>query len=128
MNIAIKIVLAPTLGAVGLALATSAGITLYAMLLYRAGRARGFLSAPRPRAVGGIVATGLALGLMVIWSRAAALRSIESVAANWALPVAFLLFVLGTVAFQGLATVLMLGRGALSGTDTTDDEIGTGTR
>jgi putative peptidoglycan lipid II flippase len=46
VNIALKIVLAPDLGAAGLALATSAGITIYALLLYLIGRGRGYMAGP----------------------------------------------------------------------------------
>jgi putative peptidoglycan lipid II flippase len=76
VNIALKIVFTPMLGAVGLALATSVGITVYATLLYRENRVRGFLTGPAPIPAGALVATGVGLGLFVLWSRDAVLRAI----------------------------------------------------
>lgn len=119
VNISLKIVLAPLLGAVGLALATSAGLTLYATLLFRAGRARGFLAGPAPFATGALVGTGVALGLLVAWSRDAVLGYTESVTASLALPTTLLAFLLGILAVQGIATCLLIGRRGFAGKDRT---------
>jgi putative peptidoglycan lipid II flippase len=121
VNIALKILLAPALGAVGLALATSAGLTLYAALLFRAGRAREFLKGPPPKAVLVVLGTGVALGLVVLWSRDAVLGSIETLTgAGWALPIALLVLVFATLIVQGLVSVRVLGRGAFAGQDRPD--------
>ncbi|MBQ0749491.1 MAG: polysaccharide biosynthesis C-terminal domain-containing protein, partial [Roseovarius sp.] len=118
VNIGLKILLAPALGAVGLAFATSAGLTLYAALLFRAGRVRGFLKGPSPKAAMVVLGTGVALGLIILWSRDAALRAVETVTgAGWALPIAFLVLVFAALIVQGLVTVRVLGRGAFAGQD-----------
>jgi len=110
VNIALKIILAPMLGEVGLALATSAGLTLYATLLFGANRMRGFVTGPAPIPAGSLVAMGGALGLLVLWSRDAVLLSIENLTANLALPVALLFLVIIILAIQGLASVLVIWR------------------
>ncbi len=111
VNIALKIALAPALGAVGLALATSAGITLYAAMLFAAGRTRGFLAGPGPIAVGGILGCGIVLGLIVPWVRPAVLATVEAVTGRWSMPIALLLLVIGVVAVQSLVARVVLGRG-----------------
>ncbi len=111
VNIALKIVLAPMLGAVGLALATSVGITVYATLLYRENRVRGFLTGPAPIPAGALLATGIGLGLLVLWSRDAVLRAIEYLTPNLALPVALLMLVIAILMVQGSVSALVIGRG-----------------
>ncbi len=108
VNIALKMLLAPMLGAVGLALATSVGITLYATLLHRAGRARGFLAGPGLITASTIVASGIALGAIILWSRDVVLDLIETSAASWALPLAFLALVIAILVVFGLATALLM--------------------
>jgi putative peptidoglycan lipid II flippase len=111
------------LGAVGLALATSAGLTLYATLLFRAGRARGFLAGTAPFATGALVGTGVALGLLVMWSRDAVLRYIETVTASLALPTTLFAFVLGVLAVQAMATMLLIGHGGFADSDQRSDRV-----
>lgn len=104
LNIILKIVLAPTFGAVGLALATSAGIWLYASLLFLRGRAREFVSGPGLTTATVVVGTGLAVGLATQWSRSAALATLEPAAGPWALPLTFLAFVFAiTMVFASIA-------------------------
>ena len=110
VNIALKIVLAPMLGAVGLALATSVGITVYATLLFRENRVRGFLTGPAPIPAGALVATGVGLGLFVLWSRDAVLGAIEYLTPGLGLPVALLMLVIAILAVQGLVSYLVIGR------------------
>ncbi len=108
VNIALKIVLAPMLGAAGLALATSVGITVYATLLFQTGRARGFLRGSAPIPAGAIVATGVALGQIILWSRGAVLRFFETMTHSWALPLAFLALVIVLSVVLGVATFLLM--------------------
>ncbi len=119
-NIALKIVLAPSLGAVGLALATSAGITLYAVLLFRAARMRGYIRGPRTVVLTVIFGTGIAVALIVLWSRQAIFGFIETVTEQWALPLALLLIVVGVVVTHWLATLLILGCGVPAEKNATD--------
>ncbi|WP_023849203.1 murein biosynthesis integral membrane protein MurJ [Ponticoccus alexandrii] len=116
VNIALKIVLAPMFGAVGLALATSAGITLYATLLFRANRSRGFLAGPASIPAGVLVGTGIGLGLLVLSSRDAVLRTIENLAPGLALPVALLTLVIAILVAQGCVSALIIGRSTLEKT------------
>ncbi|TCO69446.1 murein biosynthesis integral membrane protein MurJ [Rhodovulum euryhalinum] len=68
VNIALKIALAPWLGAAGLALATSVGLALYAALLFRTGRACGFLRGPSVRSSTILIASGFVSALAIWWS------------------------------------------------------------
>lgn len=108
VNIALKVVLAPMLGAVGLALATSAGMTVYATLLYRENRVRGFLTGPALIPAGALLATGVGLGLLVLWSRDAVLRAIENLTPGLGLPVALLMLVIAILAVQGSMSGLIV--------------------
>ncbi|KMK64192.1 hypothetical protein [Puniceibacterium sp. IMCC21224] len=110
VNIALKIVFTPMLGAVGLALATSVGITVYATLLYRENRVRGFLTGPAPIPAGALVATGVGLGLFVLWSRDAVLRAIEYLTPGLGLPVALLMLVIAILAVHGSVSAMVIGR------------------
>lgn len=62
------------IGAAGLALATSASLTLYATLLYRVARARVMRKGPDPFKVPMLIANGVALELIVLWSCATGTR------------------------------------------------------
>jgi putative peptidoglycan lipid II flippase len=110
VNIALKIVLAQLLGAVGLALATSVGITVYATLLYRENRVRGFLTGSAPIPAGALLATGIGLALLVLWSRDAVLRGIEDLTPDLGLPVALLMLMIAILAVQGSVSALFIGR------------------
>ena len=117
VNIALKIVLAPMLGSVGLALATSAGITLYAMLLFRENRSRGFLTGPASILAGGLVATGIVTGVLVSWWREAILHAIEPVMDGYALPTALLILITGVIAAQSIFALLVIRRGVRANED-----------
>lgn len=108
VNIAVKIALAPVIGAAGLAIGTSVGITVYAVLLWRAARRCSFVHGPGGADIGGIVATGMATAALVLWSREALVAGIEGLTGPWALPLAFVLLVIGVVAIHGAGAALLL--------------------
>lgn len=108
VNIALKVALAPWLGAAGLALATSAGITLYAALLFRTGRTHGFLEGPSARASAILIASGAASGLTIWWSKATVLDYLASVVPSGGLLAAFLAVTVVAGAFHGISAVLAL--------------------
>ncbi|GAA0285291.1 murein biosynthesis integral membrane protein MurJ [Rhodovulum strictum] len=113
LNIALKIALAPSLGAVGLALATSAGITLYAALLFVTGRRRGHLTGPPPAQGAILLATAAFAALGVVGFRDAIHQPLS---AAWPVagPILALCAVAGAVlALHALATLaaLRLARG-----------------
>jgi putative peptidoglycan lipid II flippase len=112
VNIAVKLTLAPAWGAVGLALGTSVGIALYAGLLWRAARGRGFVSGRRLAEVGVMAGIGLAAGLLVLWARPSLLAALESVMGAWALPIASLLLATVIVAIHGGGHALLQARRA----------------
>ena len=101
VNIAAKIVLAPWLGAPGLALATSLGIALYAALLFRTGRARGYFKGPPVRSSVILVAAA-GLSALAIWgARDAIHRQLADVLPSGDLILAFLVIVSATAIFHG---------------------------
>ena len=111
VNVALKVGLAGPLGAEGLALATSAGVWIYAGLLYRAGLRAGHMAAPPGRAVLGLLAAaGLAGGL--VW----ALRASALDLAQQALPAAPMLLagtglaILVAAVFGVIGAAVGLGR------------------
>ncbi|WP_316015106.1 murein biosynthesis integral membrane protein MurJ [Roseobacter sp. HKCCA0434] len=103
VNLALKLVLAPVLGAEGLALATSAGVGLYAALLIRTGRRRGYIRGPRALAVVVVALTALTSAVWLFRYRAAILDAAGSLFAPVALPLAFLGISLAIIAVHGLA-------------------------
>jgi putative peptidoglycan lipid II flippase len=105
VNIALKVVLAPQLGAVGLALATSAGISIYAFLLYRIGRRREYLAGPGRVYAGVLLAASAVAGAGAVLMRPALEAATEGFAPQ-----------LGTLAALAIVTVWVaaaLGAGAL---------------
>ena len=110
VNIAVKLTLAPAWGAVGLALGTSVGIALYAGLLWRAARGRGFASGPRLAEAGVMAGIGLAAGLLVLWARPSLLAALETLMGAWALPIASLLLATVIVAIHGVGHALLQAR------------------
>ncbi|MBC7139472.1 MAG: murein biosynthesis integral membrane protein MurJ [Defluviimonas sp.] len=115
VNIALKIALAPWLGAAGLALATSVGLTLYAALLFRTGRLRGFLRGPSVGSSTVLVASGVVSALAIWWSRHLILDLVATFAPSGALLAAFLVVVLTATVFHAVATILALRVGGRSG-------------
>jgi putative peptidoglycan lipid II flippase len=111
VNIALKIGLAPWLGAAGLALATSVGIALYAALLFQTGRARGFLEGPSARSSEILIASGVLSGLAIWQLRDVILDSLIAVVPSAGLLAALLVVVSIASAFHGMATVLALKAG-----------------
>lgn len=107
-NIALKIALAPWLGAAGLALATWVGLVLYAALLFRTGRERGFLRGPSVGSSTILIATGFVYTLAIWWSRDIILGHVATFAPSGALLAAFLVVVLTATAFHAVATILAL--------------------
>ncbi|MGX1500787.1 putative peptidoglycan lipid II flippase [Labrenzia sp. MBR-25] len=88
-NIGLKVALSPTLGAVGLALATSAGIALYTLLLFCTGLARGFLDRPPVMATAILVATGLISATVIVLTKDGILHYLLIVTPEWGLLFAF---------------------------------------
>lgn len=108
VNIALKIALAPWLGAAGLALATSVGLALYAALLFRTGRVRGFLRGPSVGSSTILIASGVVSALAIWWTRDLILEVLATFAPSGALLAAFLVVVLTATAFHAVATFLAL--------------------
>jgi putative peptidoglycan lipid II flippase len=108
VNIALKIALAPWLGAAGLALATSVGIALYAALLFQTGRTRGFLEGPSARSSAILIASGAVSGLAIWQLRDVILDRLIVVVPSASLLAALLVVVSGASAYHGMATVLAL--------------------
>jgi hypothetical protein len=86
------------------------GITVYATLLYRENRVRGFLTGSAPIPAGALLATGIGLALLVLWSRDAVLRGIEDLTPDLGLPVALLMLMIAILAVQGSVSALFIGR------------------
>lgn len=107
VNIAVKIGLAPSVGAVGLALGTTTGITVYAFLLWRTARNRGFVTGHRFSDVGLIGASGIASGVVVLWWRSPLLDSLAPILGQWSLPIALIALSMAVVAVQAAATVFV---------------------
>ncbi|WFE77288.1 murein biosynthesis integral membrane protein MurJ [Roseinatronobacter sp. S2] len=114
VNIAVKISLAPSVGAVGLALGTTVGITVYAFLLWRTARVRGVFKGPRLSDVGLFVASGVATGLLVLWSRGALMVALGPVLGQWSMPIAFIVLTFAVVAVQ-VAVILFCRRAKVTG-------------
>lgn len=108
VNIALKIALTPWLGAAGLAVATSAGIALYAALLFQTGRARGFLRGPSAGSSAILIASGAVSALAIWWWRDAILDALVAVGPAGGLLTAFLVVVSLSGAFHGVATFVAL--------------------
>lgn len=111
VNIALKIALAPWLGAAGLALATSVGLALYAALLFRTGRVRGFMRGPSVGSSTILIASGVVSALAIWWSRDLILDLMATFAPSGALLAAFLVVVLTATGFHAVATILALRAG-----------------
>jgi len=107
VNIAVKIGLAPSVGAVGLALGTTTGITVYTFLLWRTARVRGLVTGPRLSDVGLVVVSGIASGLVVKWWRSPLLDSFAPILGQWSLPIALIALSMAVVAVQAAATVFV---------------------
>ncbi|SON58416.1 putative peptidoglycan biosynthesis protein MurJ (plasmid) [Hartmannibacter diazotrophicus] len=108
VNVVLKIVLSPSLGPVGLAVATSAGISLYALLLFRTGRTRGYLDRPPVTPSVILVGAGLISGIAIVLLKEDLLNYALTVTPEWGLLLAFGA-VAGTVAlFHGVFTLLAL--------------------
>ncbi|ETX26908.1 murein biosynthesis integral membrane protein MurJ, partial [Roseivivax isoporae] len=103
VNVALKLVLAPVLGAAGLALATSAGVGLYAALLIRTGRQRGYLQGPKVSMVVVVPLTALSSAVALLRYRVAILDAALNLFGPVALPLAFLGTALAIAAVHGLA-------------------------
>jgi putative peptidoglycan lipid II flippase len=103
-----KIEGAPWLGAAGLALATSVGLTLYAALLFRTGRVRGFMRGPSVGSSTILIASGVVSALAIWWSRDLVLDLLATFVPSGALLAAFLFVVLTATAFHAVATILAL--------------------
>ena len=111
VNIALKIALAPWLGAAGLALATSVGLALYAALLFRTGRVRGFMRGPSVGSSTILIASGV-VSLLAIWcSKDFILDLVATFAPSGALLAAFVVVVLTATVFHAVATILALRAG-----------------
>ncbi len=108
VNIALKVALAPALGAVGLALATSAGITLYALLLYLTARSRGFLGGPGavPSAI--LIGAGVLSAVAIMLWRDAVLSHIAALTPAGGLVLPLVAIVGAATAFHALATVIAM--------------------
>lgn len=103
VNVALKLVLAPALGATGLALATSAGVALYAALLIRTGRKRDYLQGPKTLTGAVVTLTALISAVALFRYRAEILDAASSVFGPLAMPLAFLGTALAIAAVHGLA-------------------------
>lgn len=103
VNVALKLALAPALGAAGLALATSAGVGLYAALLIRTGRKRGYLQGPAALTVGLVSLTALTSAALLFLYRDAVLDAASGLLGPVALPVVFLGLAFAVLAAHGLA-------------------------
>jgi putative peptidoglycan lipid II flippase len=115
VNIGLKIALAPEFGAVGLALATSVGISLYALFLFLIGRRRLYMAGPGGRFAVLLVATTVVAVLAVVLLRAPVAGLSQSLVP--AAPALATLVALTTAALavQAAGTLLALrvaGRGA----------------
>jgi putative peptidoglycan lipid II flippase len=117
VNIVLKILLGPELGAAGLALATSAGISLYALMLFRAARAKGYLAGPRPVPTMILVGAGAVSVLAILTGRDLLLAQTSALMPSAGLFLALLFLGLAVLAFHAAATVLALrlSRGAATG-------------
>ena len=108
VNIALKILLGPQMGAAGLALATSAGISLYALLLFRAGRAKGYLDGPRLMPSLILIGAGVLSALAILAGRDLLLAQMGALVPGAALLLALILLGLVVAAFHAGVTVLAL--------------------
>ncbi len=107
-NIGLKVALSPTLGAAVLALATSAGIVLYTLLLFWTGLARGYLDRPPVMASIILVATGLISAMLIVLSKNGILNYSLIVTPEWGLLVAFVTIAGAAVLFHGVLSLVAL--------------------
>lgn len=115
VNIVLKMVLGPVMGAAGLALATSAGMSIYALLLFRAGRANGYLQGPRLLPTLILVAAGAISVLVIVMGRDLLLAQMMALVPGAGLLLALILLGIGVLALHAGATVLALRLGRPAG-------------
>ncbi len=108
VNIALKLALAPTLGAAGLAAGTSAGVALYAFLLFRAGLARGFLARPQAAPSALLIGTGLISGVTIWLAKEVFLEQMSGLAPGGGLLLSFLAILSVGAALHAAATLIAL--------------------
>ena len=115
VNIGLKIALAPQFGAVGLALATSAGIALYALFLFLIGRRRLYRAGPGGRFAVLLLATTVVAVLAVVLLRAPVAGLAQSLVPAAPALATLVALTAAALAVQTAGTVLALcvaGRGA----------------
>lgn len=100
INVILKMILSPALGVVGLALATSAGMTIYSALLFFTGQSRGFLKGPSLLMCCAILFNGIIAALLVLWVREISKRLIEYMMPSFALHIALMLHIVAIFVFQ----------------------------